>query len=248
MSKKLTCREAIKKAIHELEGGPVTARELFNKVKMMGRWSEDTIWQHLMSLVINLPPAYKHWPNIPERFLFLREDGRYELYDPNKHGTYIEGTRVNNHSNIKRDIILKECNSNKLLEKLRSYVESFFTINSITLAEITREFDEIPGIYVFFDEKQAVYVGSTNNLYRRLKHDLWGSLGQPKQPHIFGKKLIEKFDGDRAKAKDYLKRLQLKVIKTDSLGEARVLEQLLICLLRPVYNKETTFTSNLNPQ
>ncbi len=240
MKKKLSCREAVKKAILKLGRGPVTAKELFNEVKMMGRWSEDTIWQHLMSLVINLPPAYKHWPNIPERFLFLREDGRYELYDPNKHGIYIEGTRVNNHSNIERDIILKECN--ELLEKLRSYVENFFTINSITLTEITREFDDTPGIYVFFDEKQAVYVGSTNNLYRRLKHDLWGSLGQPKQPHVFGKKLIEKFDGDRVKAKDYLKSLQLKVIKTDSLGEARVLEQLLIYLLRPVYNKETAST------
>ncbi|OYT57490.1 MAG: hypothetical protein B6U76_00870 [Desulfurococcales archaeon ex4484_217_2] len=94
MRKKLSCREAVKKAILEFGGGPVTAEELFYKVRKMGDWSDDTIWQHLMRLVVNLPPAYKHWPNTPERFLFLREDGKYEVYDPNKHGIYSEGTRI----------------------------------------------------------------------------------------------------------------------------------------------------------
>jgi len=91
---KLTCREAVKKAMLELGGGPVTAEELFNRVRSMGDWSDDTIWQHLMALVINLPPAYRHWPNIPERFLLLREDGRYELYNSKKHGIYNNGLRI----------------------------------------------------------------------------------------------------------------------------------------------------------
>jgi len=91
---RLTCREAIKQAILELGGGPVTAEELFNRVRSMGDWSDDTIWQHLMWLTVNLPPAYRHWPNAPERFLFLREDGRYELYNSEKHGIYNNGLRI----------------------------------------------------------------------------------------------------------------------------------------------------------
>jgi len=94
MVKRFTCREAVKRVMIELGGGPVTADEIFRRVKEMGEWSDDTIWQHLMWLVVNLPPAYKHWPNAPERFLFLREDGRYELYDSNKHGMFHEGTRI----------------------------------------------------------------------------------------------------------------------------------------------------------
>ncbi len=93
-SRRLTCREAVKRAILELGGGPVTAEELFSKVRELGDWSDDTIWQHLMWLVVNLPPAYRHWPRPVERFLFLREDGKYELYDPEKHGIYHRGTRV----------------------------------------------------------------------------------------------------------------------------------------------------------
>jgi len=94
LESRLSCREAIKRAIQELGRGPVTAEELFNRVRGMGDWSDSTIWQHLMCLVVNLPPAYRHWPSIQERFLFLREDGRYEIYNPKKHGIYIEGTRM----------------------------------------------------------------------------------------------------------------------------------------------------------
>lgn len=94
LAKRLTCRKAVKRVLVELGGGPVTAEELFNRVKSMGEWSDDTIWQHLMALVVNLPPAYRHWPNMPERFLFIREDGRYELYDPRKHGIYSNGLRI----------------------------------------------------------------------------------------------------------------------------------------------------------
>ena len=92
--RRLTCREAVYQAILEPGGGPVTAEQLFQKVREKGNWSNDTIWQHLMWLIVNLPPAYKHWPPAPEKFLYLREDGKYELYNPQKHGTYKEGTRI----------------------------------------------------------------------------------------------------------------------------------------------------------
>jgi uncharacterized phage-like protein YoqJ len=89
-----TCEELIEDAIKQL-GSPCGAGTLFQEVKRKWRGSDDTIWQHLMSRVVNLPPAYFHWQNIKDknRFLLLREDGRYELYNPSKHGTYRNGTK-----------------------------------------------------------------------------------------------------------------------------------------------------------
>ena len=70
-----TCKKLIEHAIKQL-GSPCDADTLFQEVK--GNWTgeDDTIWQHLMSLVVNLPPAYFRWGQ-KEKFLFLREDGRY---------------------------------------------------------------------------------------------------------------------------------------------------------------------------
>ncbi|RLE66704.1 MAG: hypothetical protein DRJ47_01670 [Thermoprotei archaeon] len=233
MRKRLSCREAVKKAILELGGGPVTAEELFSKVKAMGSWSDDTIWQHLMSLVINLPPAYKHWPNTPERFLFLRDDGKYEIYDPDKHGIYSEGVKIKECSNKEYDAILKRYVL--LSEKLKSYIRKLFVTNTINITEVTTEYRDKSGVYVFFNNEQTDYVGSTNNLYRRLRHDLWANLGQSQQPHVFGRKLIKNFHSLR-KAKEYLEKLKLKIIKTENPETAKILEQILIYLLKPRYN------------
>lgn len=57
---------------------------LYNQLKERGDWKEETIWQHLMSVVVNLVPARLHWHNV-KPFLFLRGDGQYELYDSRKH-------------------------------------------------------------------------------------------------------------------------------------------------------------------
>jgi len=77
-----SCRDAIKVAI--LPGEVVVYKELFRRVKEMGSWSDETIWQHLMSLVVNLPPARHHWKK-SDPFLFLHGDGRYQLYDERIH-------------------------------------------------------------------------------------------------------------------------------------------------------------------
>ena len=73
-----TCAEAARAAIKP--GEVLTSSELFGRVRRRGPWKDSTIWQHLMSLVVNLPPARYHWPSA-RPFLFLRGDGRYELYD-----------------------------------------------------------------------------------------------------------------------------------------------------------------------
>ncbi len=77
-----SCAEAIRTSLKSRELVPFS--ELFGRVKQKGSWTDGTIWQHLMALVVNLPPARYHWKTISP-FLFLHGDGQYELYDQNRH-------------------------------------------------------------------------------------------------------------------------------------------------------------------
>jgi hypothetical protein len=65
-------------------GEVVTFSDLYARVRRKGSWKDGAIWQHLMSCVVNLPPARKHWKST-KPFLFIRPDGAYELYNPQVH-------------------------------------------------------------------------------------------------------------------------------------------------------------------
>ncbi len=77
-----TCAEAVQKSVRPQEVVPFA--ELVTRIRALGSWNEETIWQHLMPLVVNLPPARHHWEGV-EPILFLRPDGQYELYDQSRH-------------------------------------------------------------------------------------------------------------------------------------------------------------------
>lgn len=83
-----TCAEAIRDSLRP--GELTTFGQLVQRVKQRGRWKDDTIWQHLMACVVNLPPARMHWKSA-EPFLAVHLDGRYELYDPGRHPEIIAG-------------------------------------------------------------------------------------------------------------------------------------------------------------
>ena len=82
-----TCAKAIRSIMDP--GKILSFSEVYNQVKQRGSWKDETIWQHLMRLVVNLPPARLHWKNA-NPFLFLHGDGRYELYNPNVHPHILE--------------------------------------------------------------------------------------------------------------------------------------------------------------
>lgn len=77
-----TCARAIRRAMKV--GEILTFSELWRRLKRRGSWKDFTVWQHLMSLVVNLPPARHRWASA-EPFLFLHGDGRYELFDAQVH-------------------------------------------------------------------------------------------------------------------------------------------------------------------
>ena len=74
-----SCTEAIRLSIKE--GEILYPQEIFVRVRVLGKWSPDTIWQHLIAHIVNLVPARHHYFGF-EHFLFLHEDGRYEIYNP----------------------------------------------------------------------------------------------------------------------------------------------------------------------
>ena len=82
-----SCADAIHASFEP--GAIVVFSEIYQRVKQKGSWKDATIWQHLMALIVNLPPARYHWKSI-KPFLFLREDGRYEIYNEQKHPKTVE--------------------------------------------------------------------------------------------------------------------------------------------------------------
>jgi len=82
-----TCAEAIQALF--LEYPVLSASDIYSRVGQAGPWKDETLWQHMMWLIVNLPPARHHWKNaVP--FLFLRPDGQYELHVDAKHPRAIE--------------------------------------------------------------------------------------------------------------------------------------------------------------
>lgn len=78
-----SCADAIRKFMNN-NNEPLSYSEIFEGIKGEGTWKDTTIWRMLMSNVVNLIPARFEWKNT-DPFLFLRSDGRYELYDEKKH-------------------------------------------------------------------------------------------------------------------------------------------------------------------
>jgi len=90
-----TCPSALHAALIKLDNR-ASAQTLFEQVRRFGHWTDAHIWQTLFSHAVNIPSSYYLYGLVtPEqRFLFLHEDGNYELYNPDWHGRYEMGKRI----------------------------------------------------------------------------------------------------------------------------------------------------------
>ncbi len=90
-----TCPGALRTALAQM-GNRASAQALFEQVKKQGHWTDGAIWQTITSHTINFPPSYHMYSMVTpaQRFLFLREDGNYELYNRDWHGRFEVGKRV----------------------------------------------------------------------------------------------------------------------------------------------------------
>jgi hypothetical protein len=91
----ITIKEAVKHVIEKEER--MIPKDMLNKVKEIGPWSDNAIYRHIMGLIINLQPGYWEWPQfkVHDKCLFLKEDGYIEKYDIDIHGRYQEGIKIN---------------------------------------------------------------------------------------------------------------------------------------------------------
>lgn len=75
---KITCAEAIEEAVGKI--GMATADQIHGYLGELyaERWTVDSISQNIMCAIVNLEPAHQHWKGA-RTFLFMHEDGRFEL-------------------------------------------------------------------------------------------------------------------------------------------------------------------------
>ena len=83
-----SCAEAIKNCFINGQQ-PLSYTQITSLVRKQGTWKEITIWRFLMATVVNLIPTRYEW-NHTEKFLFLRPDGRYEIFNKAIHPKPIE--------------------------------------------------------------------------------------------------------------------------------------------------------------
>ena len=106
---------------------------------------------------------------------------------------------------------------------------------------------EYPGVYIVYQEKRKrpLYIGSAGKGGHHLKYRLadlfyYGG-GKHKFKHTLTEKLFDKLkkfktiDGVRA---FYIIKCGVKIVRTKTVREARILEDVLIELLDPKYNQE----------
>lgn len=108
-------------AIHAVfEPGEILAfPKLIQRIKRKGRWKNSTIWEHLMALVVNLPPARHHWPK-SKPFLFLHGDGRYELYKNTGYESLRDSGSIENRDHSRGEVI----EDHLRLDRVLDYVDS----------------------------------------------------------------------------------------------------------------------------
>ncbi len=112
-----TCVVAIRAVI---EPGEILAfPKLIERIKRKGRWKNSTIWEHLMSLLVNLPPARYHWPK-SKPFLFLHGDGRYELYKDTGYESLRDSGSIENRDHSRGELIEDHLRLDRVLDNVDS--------------------------------------------------------------------------------------------------------------------------------
>jgi hypothetical protein len=73
-----------------------SGKQIFEEVKKIHPWGDQAILRHIMAQTINLPPGYYEWTFVTQRekCLILGEDGYFSLCQPNKHGSFSDGIRI----------------------------------------------------------------------------------------------------------------------------------------------------------
>ncbi|HZL26499.1 MAG TPA: endonuclease NucS domain-containing protein [Acidobacteriaceae bacterium] len=85
-----TAEHAVKQAYEALGGVQKSENVLrWIKEKYPSRWDDETLRNYIRACSVNYPKAISYDPDFP-RFLFRHGIGKYELYQPDRHGIFDE--------------------------------------------------------------------------------------------------------------------------------------------------------------
>lgn len=73
-----SCKDAIRDVV--ATQGVIAFSALEHELHDRGSWSSDNIAHDVIAATVNLPPARRRYRAVP--FLFVRPDGRFELFNP----------------------------------------------------------------------------------------------------------------------------------------------------------------------
>lgn len=119
-----------------------------------------------------------------------------------------------------------------LIEKLRKNLQGLMAAQETPLFQVRPS--KSPGVYMLFFEEKLQYVGSSENLNRRIRTNL---LSGNRKSHTLLNKLCELRKWSVSEAVSFLKsNSNIKLIETETEDDAKILEDFLIAIYHPFYN------------
>ncbi len=125
-----------------------------------------------------------------------------------------------------------ELNLKTIFKEMTEYIE---TLNKMAENSITDiQLPSSPGVYLIYLEGCLKYIGSSKNIAQRINTNL---LKGNKDSHTLINKLIKVENMYDYYVKTYLRDSNIKFVETKDVYSAKILEDILIEIYKPEYNK-----------
>jgi len=125
-----------------------------------------------------------------------------------------------------------ELNLKTIFKEMTEYIE---TLNKMAENSITDiQLPSSPGVYLIYLEGCLKYIGSSKNIAQRINTNL---LNGNKDSHTLINKLIKVKKMYNYYVKTYLRESNIKFVETKDVYSAKMLEDILIAIHKPEYNK-----------
>jgi len=128
-------------------------------------------------------------------------------------------------------------NYQERIKKLSDILQRFLTVKQVKIAELRRrDIPDSPGIYAIYtsNNQKPLYIGSTNNLRRRIyTNHLKGN----RQASTLRRKLFKKL-GDKRNVTEFIEACLIRFISLEGMNEKEIkaVEHFFIAILEPELN------------
>ena len=127
-----------------------------------------------------------------------------------------------------------ESDFNSLFERLKLNKDRLENLREVPLAD-AQPSKKCPGVYIIFFEGKLQYIGSSGNLFARIRNNL---INGNRESHTLVNKLCVLRGLETKDAINWLRQTsRIKFLGTESEDDARLLEDIMIALNHPYFNK-----------